>query len=148
MCVVAFNMVADITGRALYSIIQFTTITLLYSFASSLGDFQVRRLSDCASSIALISLLVPLHRPVYYHSHCGHQSVNLLSLPISQTHVLNRSGPDPPVYQYPSQAADCLPRLQKGPLEYHWPDYPHQRVSVLGFLLGSRPDMASSLIHA
>jgi cation-transporting ATPase 13A2 len=28
--------------RALYSLIQFTTITLLYSFASSLGDFQVR----------------------------------------------------------------------------------------------------------
>jgi hypothetical protein len=27
--------------RALYSLIQFTTITLLYSFASSLGDFQV-----------------------------------------------------------------------------------------------------------
>lgn len=29
--------------RALYSLIQFTTITLLYSFASSLGDFQVRK---------------------------------------------------------------------------------------------------------
>jgi len=29
--------------RALYSLIQFTTITLLYSFASSLGDFQVSR---------------------------------------------------------------------------------------------------------
>jgi hypothetical protein len=28
-------------NRALYSLIQFTTITLLYSFASSLGDFQV-----------------------------------------------------------------------------------------------------------
>jgi cation-transporting ATPase 13A2 len=28
--------------RALYSLIQFTTITLLYSFASSLGNFQVR----------------------------------------------------------------------------------------------------------
>lgn len=27
--------------RALYSLIQFTTVTLLYSFASSLGDFQV-----------------------------------------------------------------------------------------------------------
>ena len=27
--------------RALYSMIQFTTVTLLYSFASSLGDFQV-----------------------------------------------------------------------------------------------------------
>jgi hypothetical protein len=27
--------------RALYSLIQFTTITLLYSFASALGDFQV-----------------------------------------------------------------------------------------------------------
>jgi cation-transporting ATPase 13A2 len=27
---------------ALYSMIQFTTITLLYSFASSLGDFEVR----------------------------------------------------------------------------------------------------------
>ena len=26
--------------RALYSMIQFTTVTLLYSFASSLGDFQ------------------------------------------------------------------------------------------------------------
>ncbi len=34
--------------RALYSLIQFTTITLLYSFASSLGDFQVRsRLTFC-----------------------------------------------------------------------------------------------------
>lgn len=28
-------------SRALYSLIQFTTVTLLYSFASSLGDFQV-----------------------------------------------------------------------------------------------------------
>lgn len=27
--------------RALYSMIQFTSVTLLYSFASSLGDFQV-----------------------------------------------------------------------------------------------------------
>jgi cation-transporting ATPase 13A2 len=27
-------------NRALYSMIQFTTVTLLYSFASSLGDFQ------------------------------------------------------------------------------------------------------------
>lgn len=26
--------------RALYSMIQFTSVTLLYSFASSLGDFQ------------------------------------------------------------------------------------------------------------
>jgi len=41
-------LVTDIKGRALYSLIQFTTITLLYSFASSLGDFEVRRfaLSD------------------------------------------------------------------------------------------------------
>jgi cation-transporting ATPase 13A2 len=41
-------LVTDTKGRALYSLIQFTTITLLYSFASSLGDFEVRRfaLSD------------------------------------------------------------------------------------------------------
>ena len=31
---------ADFCARALYSMIQFTTITLLYSFASSLGDFE------------------------------------------------------------------------------------------------------------
>ena len=31
---------ADFCVRALYSMIQFTTITLLYSFASSLGDFE------------------------------------------------------------------------------------------------------------
>lgn len=30
----------DTLNRALYSMIQFTTVTLLYSFASSLGDFQ------------------------------------------------------------------------------------------------------------
>ncbi len=37
-----YNMiqVADPHIRALYSLIQFTTVTLLYSFASSLGDFQ------------------------------------------------------------------------------------------------------------
>jgi cation-transporting P-type ATPase 13A2 len=34
--------VTDEGDRALYSLIQFTTITLLYSFASSLGDFEVR----------------------------------------------------------------------------------------------------------
>lgn len=28
------------SDRALYSLIQFTTVTLLYSIASSLGDFQ------------------------------------------------------------------------------------------------------------
>ena len=32
--------------RALYSMIQFTSVTLLYSFASSLGDFQVRVLKE------------------------------------------------------------------------------------------------------
>ena len=29
------------SNRALYSLIQFTTVTLLYGIASSLGDFQV-----------------------------------------------------------------------------------------------------------
>ena len=32
----------DFWFRALYSMIQFTSVTLLYSFASSLGDFQVK----------------------------------------------------------------------------------------------------------
>ena len=32
--------------RALYSLIQFTTVTLLYSIAGTLGDFQVRRKSE------------------------------------------------------------------------------------------------------
>lgn len=39
-CIVLFFSTRN--RRALYSLIQFTTITLLYSFASSLGDFQVR----------------------------------------------------------------------------------------------------------
>lgn len=41
--VLLHRLVTDIEGRALYSLIQFTTITLLYSFASSLGDFEVRQ---------------------------------------------------------------------------------------------------------
>ena len=36
------RVVTDEGDRALYSLIQFTTITLLYSFASSLGDIEVR----------------------------------------------------------------------------------------------------------
>jgi cation-transporting P-type ATPase 13A2 len=39
------NHSSHFVHRALYSLIQFTTVTLLYSFASSLGDFQVRHRS-------------------------------------------------------------------------------------------------------
>ena len=42
-----YMLMARTMFRALYSLIQFTTITLLYSFASSLGDFQVSRPSVC-----------------------------------------------------------------------------------------------------
>lgn len=34
-------LTCDATRRALYSLIQFTTVSLLYSIASTLGDFQV-----------------------------------------------------------------------------------------------------------
>lgn len=34
-------LLISVIHRALYSMIQFTSVTLLYSFASSLGDFQV-----------------------------------------------------------------------------------------------------------
>ena len=36
-----FSWLRDGCDRALYSLIQFTTISLLYTFAQSLGDFQV-----------------------------------------------------------------------------------------------------------
>jgi hypothetical protein len=58
-------------NRALYSLIQFTTITLLYSFASSLGDLQVsiscdyrqggiERLASSCTLIYLSSSPLPL----------------------------------------------------------------------------------------
>lgn len=45
--------VVDVVQRALYSLIQFTSVTLLYSFASSLGDFQV-----CMQSLVIDSELM------------------------------------------------------------------------------------------
>jgi hypothetical protein len=54
--------------RALYSMIQFTTITLLYSFASSLGDFEVPpRFADHPSSQKSNGAAVLVHRPIHYH---------------------------------------------------------------------------------
>lgn len=85
--------------RALYSLIQFTTITLLYSFASSLGDFQVRsnvfvspaqfrlscsraperKLIEVPHSHSLAAVLV--HRSVHYHPRRRYQYVCFLCLP-------------------------------------------------------------------
>lgn len=61
---------ADLVQRALYSMIQFTTITLLYSFASSLADFQARFL---IADKVLYSFPYPvsLYRSVYHYTCCS-----------------------------------------------------------------------------
>ena len=55
--------------RALYSLIQFTTITLLYSFASSLGDFQVSVSVNIAKGLLNV-LKVFVHRFICHNSRC------------------------------------------------------------------------------
>jgi cation-transporting ATPase 13A3/4/5 len=58
--------------RALYSLIQFTTITLLYSFASSLGDFQVS-ISVTIAKRVMTGLEVFVHRLICHNSRCRQQ---------------------------------------------------------------------------
>lgn len=57
------------TRRALYSLIQFTTVSLLYSIASTLGDFQVGLCASLISRTTVADLAAPpptvsLHRLV------------------------------------------------------------------------------------
>lgn len=68
------KLARSLSHRALYSIIQFTTITLLYSFASSLGDFQVSYfmlpfLSCCLLTVRAVSL----YRSFYNNSYRRHK---------------------------------------------------------------------------
>jgi hypothetical protein len=67
-------LMKSVSFRALYSMIQFTTITLLYSFASSLGDFEVcGNLLHAAVRHSAVGLganhpsAVPVHRSFHHH---------------------------------------------------------------------------------
>lgn len=154
--------------RALYSLIQFTTITLLYSFASSLGDFQVRSnafvllaqfcLSSCPGKLievphSLAAVLV--HRSVHYHSRRRHQYVCFLSITgmfwlrvclltfgsFCPPH--DCSGSHASIPSDTSEETYCEFGLEGRVDEHRRTDYHHECRAVLGILLGQAATMVS-----
>jgi hypothetical protein len=81
---------------ALYSLIQFATVTLLYSLASTLGDFQVR-LYACRCKHPRKTPAVPLYRSRHHPTHRRHY------------------GAHRPLPAHPPETAFGQPGLKAGP---------------------------------
>ena len=79
LCEVGDADSASSSCRALYSLIQFTTVSLLYTIASTLGDFQVRRLPPplllLSRRLTRAARAVPVHRPRPHPADRRHECV-------------------------------------------------------------------------
>lgn len=130
-------------SRALYSLIQFTTVTLLYSFASSLGDFQVGRttylkrllLNTAHTYFCIQFLYIDLFIiiPIAVTSECQScqnekRDVNLMVLSGSNVAISSNS----------SQTTCGKLGVKESFVKHHWPDYHNERSTNMGVLLGPR----------
>ncbi|KAF7315568.1 Cation-transporting ATPase [Mycena indigotica] len=116
--------------RALYSMIQFTTVTLLYSFASSLGDFQASSPESRSPAYQLrVLMVVSLYRLVRYHPGCGDH------------------GPNTPVPKNPSKTAHCESRFEEGACEFDWTNRDHEWDPNMGLFLGEGTVLVSRRVR-
>lgn len=130
--------------RALYSLIQFTTITLLYSFASSLGDFQVCYQWDALEECSCLPL-VSIYRLIHHYSHRCDKYVPFSGLSSPSDSLLS-SGPYSSVPSHSSQRSYCQPHFEEGSIQYYWSNSDNKRCSILGVFLGSVSGLVSLLL--
>lgn len=111
MCVYAYcrhlKFNAHVPCRALYSLIQFTTITLLYSFASSLGDFQFLYID--------LFIIIPI----------AVTSKSLGRMHVAANSLTGISGKDTSLSSHISQGSHRQPGLQESAFQHHWPGCDH-----------------------
>lgn len=142
------------TFRALYSLIQFTTITLLYSFASSLGDFQVRLINCLMSGQSNFSCQFIFHSSFTSICLLLSRLPSPVSLPTRYVsagfdgYLSFSSGSLAAVPSNTSKATDGEPSLQKGPCQYHWTDNNNKCRAVLGLLMGEVTELVSPQLTA
>ncbi|THH29198.1 hypothetical protein EUX98_g5000 [Antrodiella citrinella] len=88
---------------ALYSLIQFTTITLLYSFASSLGDFQFLYID--------LFIIIPIAVTSEHH---------FLSSLRNGSQGMASSGTNGSLLAHPSKGPNRKPGVEESIGKYHW----------------------------
>jgi hypothetical protein len=127
--------------------IQFTSVTLLYSFASSLGDFQV-----CISRRILSAFLtdtcdvVPIHRSLHHHTDRGHKSVNVIDHLILDSDG-DSSGTNTTIPTHLPQATDGQSGIKKGADQHYRSNCHHRRYTILGVFLGATARMVRSVFQ-
>lgn len=108
--------------------IQFTTVTLLYSFASSLGDFQFLYID--------LFVIIPIAvASELCHTHpCWMRALAEFD-----------SGTDPALSKDPPKAPYCIARLKEGVDQYHWADCHQFAGTDAGVCLGSAAAVVSAI---
>jgi len=109
--------------RALYSMIQFSSVTLLYSFASSLGDFQFLYID----LFIIIPIAVTSEFLVLWLLTCAEWS----------------SGTDVAFSQDSPQETDGEPCVEEGAGEHYRTDCDYHWIPGVGILLGATTAMVS-----